>query len=111
MPLSVPVLATLALFEGVAAWNNWTDTVFFTKSPNLATLAAVLIRIIRQLDPGGFDLASKMNMAEADQRSRTMSLEGMRYATMVISIVPVMLIYPFMQKYFVKGIRVGAVKG
>lgn len=110
IPMSIPVLACLALFEGVGAWNDWATTIFFTRSAHLNTLAAVLLRIIRE---GEVEVVTRTGgvLLEDLDNARFRSIEGMRYATMMISTIPILMIYPFVQKYFVKGIKIGAIKG
>ena len=105
IPVSMPVLATLALFAGVSQWNSWFDTLYFTRKDSLSTLAGVLLRIINQhnLDQYLSDMAKDWERNQSNP-------EGIKLATIVVSIIPVLLIYPLMQKYFVKGIRIGAVK-
>jgi putative aldouronate transport system permease protein len=106
LPLSVPVLATLSLFAGVIQWNSWFDTLYFTKANGLMTIAGIMTKIINQSNFSSLqmDLFAKLDAAN-------LTTEGIKLATMIISIIPVLLIYPIMQKYFVSGIRIGAIKG
>lgn len=106
LPVSLPVIATLALFAGVTQWNSWFDTLFFTRSKKLETLAAVLLKIVRQqrLDKYAAEFLK-------DASKQSVNPEGVKLATMIVSIVPVLLVFPLMQKYFIKGVRIGAVKG
>jgi len=106
MPVSLPVIATLALFSGVWQWNSWFDTMYFTRSKSLVTLASVLLKIINQNSMDQY-----VSQLFRDWEKNTANPEGIKLATIVVSIVPVLLIYPFMQKYFIKGVRIGAVKG
>lgn len=103
LPLSLPILATVALFEGVEQWNSWFDSVYFTTSNSLVTLAAFLLRIVKEADLWmyNYDIAKDMG---------TRNLEGLKLAVMVVSIVPIALIYPFFQRYFVKGVSLGSLK-
>ena len=104
MPISKPFMATLALFIGVAHWNNWYDSTFFVKTKTLRTLPYLMMEIINQFQTNAADLN-----AAAHQSTGTTSL-SVQMAAMVISVVPIIFIYPFLQKYFVTGMMVGAVK-
>lgn len=97
-------MATLALFIGVAHWNNWYDSTFFVKTKTLRTLPYLMMEIINQFQTNAADLN-----AAAHQSTGTTSL-SVQMAAMVISVVPIIFIYPFLQKYFVTGMMVGAVK-
>ena len=107
-PLCMPVLATVALFVAVGAWNSWFDTYLYCGSEkDLYTLQYIL----------KMKLATTQNSANAAQTSvealKTTTLTTpvtIRCAITVISTVPILIVYPFLQKYFVKGITVGAVK-
>ena len=102
LPLVKPTLAVLALYYGVARWNDWfTASVYITESdllPIQNIIRAVLLVNDVSLSSAGFD--------NFDQYS-----EGLKYAAIVVSTVPVLCIYPFLQKYFTKGVMIGAVKG
>lgn len=105
MPVSKPFMATLALFVGVGHWNNWYDSAFFVKSKSLRTLPYLMMEVINQnrISP------SDINAAVHQSVNTTTSL-SIQLAAMVISVVPIISIYPFLQKYFVTGMMVGAVK-
>lgn len=103
VPISKPFMATLALFIGVGHWNNWYDSTFFIKTKTLRTLPYLMMEIVNQ-----FQTTSDVNAA-AHQASGTTSL-SIQLAAMVVSVVPIIFIYPFLQKYFVSGMMVGAVK-
>ena len=105
IPLSTPVIATVSLFVGVWHWNDWLHPAFFTQNDSLMTLPAVLMRA--------------MSLAEAQQTLQKMiavpsqsstTMESVRYAMLIVSILPVTIIYPFVQKFFLKGMMLGAVK-
>ncbi|MCD9024794.1 carbohydrate ABC transporter permease [Cohnella silvisoli] len=107
LPLSVPIIATIALMNGIGQWSSWFDSQFFTTNPHLKTLQLILYEIIA-LAAGQERLKQQLGITN-DTASYT--IESVRYATMMISIGPVILIYPFIQKYFAKGMLIGAVKG
>ena len=110
LPMSTAVLATIALFSGVGHWNSWIETHLYIRDMRLQTLSYVLVRMINQglaeeqLRAGGHLLA----LGAAGEG--TVTGNSMRMATMIVAVTPIMLIYPFLQKYFVKGIMLGAVK-
>lgn len=104
-PLSMPIFSTIALFVAVGYWNSYFSAVLYIRSTDKWTLQLVLREILMSADMSL--LASGGNAAEV----RATPVETLRYATMVVAIVPIMCVYPFLQKYFVKGVTLGAVKG
>lgn len=112
VPISTPVFATIALFNGVGHWNNWFDTAFFTTDRKLRTLSFLLKEIINKAN-----LTSMMGpgVSEAERSAtyaaRTFTAETIRMATMIVVVLPIICIYPFLQRYFVKGIMIGSIKG
>ena len=108
-PISMPMIAAIALFAGVAQWNSWFDTVYFTRSESLETLQAVLLRIIKQSSLGSF--IQEMAALQDETMANYLNPEGVQFATMLVTIIPIVLIYPFLQRYFMKGILIGSIKG
>ena len=104
-PISMPIVATIALFSGVGHWNAWFDSAFFTTSERLQTLQLVLWRVINMAANQEF-LNQKLGAKETD-----FTIEGVRYATMMVAVGPIIFVYPFLQKYFVKGMLIGSIKG
>ena len=104
LPLSIPVMATIGLWTAVWHWNMWFDAMIFITKKEKQVLQIVL-REILILSEG--DLLSGMKMTE----NRDYAQAQLKAAVIMVSVVPVMLIYPFIQKHFVKGIILGAVKG
>jgi putative aldouronate transport system permease protein len=104
LPLSTPILAAIALFNGVAHWNDWFTTAIYTKSQWLNTLP-VLLRDIINYTNNQQEIA-----AHTALRRDLVTLEAIRYATMMVAVLPITLSYPFLQKYFVKGMLMGAIK-
>ena len=105
-PISMPVIATIALFAGVNQWNSWMDTMYFTSSPSLITLPAILMKIVTNAN-----MSDIIPSVVGDMEKYAITTKGIKYATMIVTVVPITLIYPFLQKYFVKGIMVGSIKG
>ena len=103
IPLSMPLMATIALFSGVGQWNSWFDSAFFVQSKNLRTLAYVLMMIINK------------NILPAEAATavlaRPVTSQSIQMAAMMITVGPIVCAYPFLQKCFVKGVVIGAVKG
>lgn len=108
LPLSKALLATLGLFAAVSQWNSWSDTAFFAPgNKTLRTLAYLMREIIIQ---NQVDTTSRQAMMQAARYS-TVTAASVQMAAMIIAVLPIMCVYPFLQKYFVKGIMLGAVKG
>ncbi|WP_455616823.1 carbohydrate ABC transporter permease [Eisenbergiella sp.] len=102
MPISKPFMATLALFVGVGHWNNWYDSTFFIKTKTLRTMPYLLMEVINQSQA-----PSDLNAAAHQSSTTSLSIQ---LSAMVVSVVPIIFIYPFLQRYFVTGMMVGAVK-
>ena len=109
IPLSKPILATIGLFVAVGQWNSWHDTLFFTTKPELETMQYVLMKVIRQAEAATMVSKAKMHMMA--RRKINITPESIKMAITVVATVPILCVYPFIQKYFVKGIMIGAVKG
>ena len=111
LPLSMPLVATLALFMAVNQWNSWIDTAFYnTGAKHLRTLAYLLRDVIISNETGAQRGAQAINSVAAG-KMKTVTSRSIQMAAMMISIAPIICVYPFLQKYFVKGIMLGAVKG
>ena len=106
VPLSKPILAVLALYYGIAKWNNYFDAMLYLNDASLQPLTIVLREILiqNQIDPTMLTDASALSKLQG-------MTELLKYAVIVVASVPVLAIYPFVQKYFVKGVTIGAVKG
>lgn len=106
LPLSKPVLAVIALYYAVGHWNSWFPSLVFIRDPKYHTLQYVLRSI---LIANNTSLAAGDNVLSVQEIS--FSAELVKYCTIVISTLPIMLVYPFLTKYFEKGVMIGAVKG
>ena len=104
LPLSTSALAVLALYYGVGIWNSWYPALVFMRTRSLYPLQMIL-REVLILDTGTSVNSSAMVAEESFHR------ELVKYCTVVVSTAPILVIYPFLQKYFVKGVMVGALKG
>lgn len=109
LPLCKPVLATIALFVAVGAWNAWFDAFIYTSSrQNLSTLQYELMKLLSStMNSNGNPNVQGMDQASARAMVTPLSI---RAAITVVASVPILLVYPFMQKYFVVGLNVGSVK-
>jgi putative aldouronate transport system permease protein len=110
MPMATPVLATIALFIAVGHWTYWFDTYFYTKNDHkLSTLQGVLVKILMQAQAQqmGADTSSLQEFIKNEKKATP---EVIKMATITITTVPILIVYPFLQKYFVGGITLGAVK-
>ena len=107
MPLSTPVLATIALWVAVGHWNDFYSSMVYTTSPDLQTLQLYLYKMIKtsefvsSADMGGLPSEIQQNVTATT----------VRYATIIIYTVPILCLYPFIQKFLTKGIMIGAIKG
>lgn len=106
-PLCLPVIAAMVLFSAVGQWNNFMDTQLYNAmNPELFTLQYVLYQTLSNANN-----ASLMQSASGNPVANTVTPEGLKMAITMITVLPVMLIYPFLQRYFIKGLLVGSVKG
>ncbi|WP_169081405.1 carbohydrate ABC transporter permease [Paenibacillus sp. PL91] len=108
LPLCVPVLATIALFIGIGHWNSWYDSYIYTYKPELKTLQAILVKILNQFQTGAM-VSEAEQLANSSKRT-PVSGESIRMAVTMVATLPIVLIYPFLQRFFVKGIMMGAIK-
>lgn len=102
LPLSAPILAVLVLWTAVGQWNAWFDAMIYTPDNSMTVLQLVVRRMI----VSSADESSLLAAAKSDVTSTTM-----KCATIMVSTLPILCVYPFLQKYFVKGVMVGALKG
>jgi len=111
LPLSLPILATIAVFSAVNQWNTWVDNYFLVSGQKLRTLQMVLYDVLNQSEM----LARKMREAQTQTSiSRPVSAispQSIRMTMTIIVTLPIIFVYPILQGYFVKGIMLGAVKG
>ncbi|OAS15089.1 carbohydrate ABC transporter permease [Paenibacillus oryzisoli] len=103
LPLSMPVVAVMLLYYGVGHWNSWFNAMIFLQERSLYPLQLVLRGILLQGE------ASANSGASDDDAA--MLAATLKYATIIVATVPILFVYPFLQKYFVKGALIGAVKG
>lgn len=103
LPLSMASLATITLFYAVGHWNSWFNAMIYFKSNTSYPLQTILRSIV--IDN---QMSEEIQM---DEIANPVSAEGIKYSTLVVSMLPMMVVYPFVQKYFVKGVMIGSLKG
>ena len=107
LPLSVPMIATLALMVGLGYWNDWLNGLYYLTDENLFSIQNVLNKMVSDVQ---FLKTNASTVSSAVDVSKLPSV-GIRMAIAVIGVIPILIVYPFFQQYFVKGIVVGGVKG
>lgn len=108
LPLSLPVIATISLFLAVGQWNSWFDTYLYARSnETLTTLQYELMKILDNASTSG---SSGVNTHTAKYLANQTNPQSLKMAITIIATVPILLVYPFLQKYFVTGLTLGAVK-
>lgn len=106
LPLCKPIIAVLTLYSFVGQWNSWFDAMIFLDKPKMQPLQLVLRTILIQNQPAPGMISDALTMARMKELA-----ELLKYACIVISSLPLILMYPFFQKYFEKGVLVGSIKG
>lgn len=107
LPLSTPVLASLGFMYLIGKWNDWNTSMLYVTKSNLYSLQYLLQRILREAEYLN-SLAKQGSMVMMDQEPPT---ETMRYAMAILAAGPMMIIFPFFQKYFAAGLTIGSIKG
>ena len=111
LPLSKPILATIAVFSAVGQWNNFMDTVLYIQNKALFSMQYVLYQYLNQSNAIA-EIMREDPTAMADRGLATLLTPlTVQYTICIVTVLPVLLIYPFFQRFFVKGIMIGAVKG
>ena len=108
MPLSLPVMATVALWISVGAWNDWTTTLMYVTKKSLYPLQYLMMRLIKESS-----LAREMAKESASVQTGIMAKptpESVKAASLITTTLPIIMVYPFLQKYFITGVTLGAVK-
>jgi putative aldouronate transport system permease protein len=107
LPLSTAVLATIALFNGVYHWNDYFMGVMYINNPDLQPIQTFLYRIVAAAAMAGAIVGEIPTEVSASR----VSSQSLKLATMVVTTAPIICVYPFLQKYFVKGVMIGSIKG
>jgi putative aldouronate transport system permease protein len=106
MPLCVPIIATIALFYGLAYWNDWWNSIMLVENNKLYPLQYLLLKLKSQVQMVR-DLQTTMGSAAA----QALPSESLKMAIAIVTIGPIVLLYPYLQKYFVTGLTIGSIKG
>lgn len=112
LPLSKPILATVALWVMVNHWNDWTATLYYVRRQDLFTLQYIMMQLVKETDR-----MQKMQQAAleagmpVEEIKNKISSDSLISAQVIVTTTPIICVYPFLQKYFVKGIMIGSVKG
>ena len=112
-PVSTPIIATIALYFGVFHWNDWYTTFVYITDSDLKPMTSVLLSIINEASFAERMAAQGADAAAIGQavQGKAVNVRSITMATMITSIVPIVAIYPFLQRYFIKGIMIGSIKG
>lgn len=106
LPLAKPIMFVLFLYAFVGQWNSYFDAMIYLKDPKLEPLQLVLRKILIQNQPSTDMIGSQVQLAELKRMA-----ELLKYATIVVSSLPLLVMYPFFQKYFEEGVLLGSIKG
>ena len=107
LPLSLPALAALAMFYGVGLWNGYMDNVLYVNDQNLQLLQNYLRQLIAAAGAKSGTMSEMSNIGSASRLTE----ETVKMTVIAVSVIPVLIVYPFLQKYYTKGVMVGSVKG
>lgn len=111
LPISKPILAVIALYLAVGQWNNWYDAYLYVTEQQLKPLQYVLIDIINSSKVTEMLPETASSVANNLVSMQSITSKSLTAATMLVTIGPIIFIYPFIQKYFVKGVMIGSIKG
>lgn len=109
LPMSKPVIATVTLFNAVSQWNDWFTGAFFVRNPKLKPLATVLQDMLTSQESIANALKQKSGAYQMIERI-TITGDSLQMAMIVLLIIPILLLFPFVQKHFVKGVNIGSIK-
>lgn len=110
LPLSKPILATVALFTAVGQWNSFMDTLLYVSDSNLYPLQFLLYEYLNQATAIASSISTMADMSALDAVTQVSST-AVRNTMTVVTILPIIFVYPFIQRYYVQGVMIGAVKG
>lgn len=111
-PVSTPIIATIALYFGVQHWNDWFTTALYIRNNDLKPMQSVLLSIVNEAAYAErmATLGANIDAGRAGAGRET-NVRSITMATMIVTIIPIIVVYPFLQRYFIKGIMIGSVKG
>lgn len=106
LPLSKPILVTMGLFSGLAYWNDWTNGLYYLTDPKLYSVQVLLNKMIQDIQA-----IQANSVAASAGTAMTVPQISVRMAIAFVALLPILIVYPFLQKYFAEGIALGSVKG
>lgn len=106
IPLSKPILVTMGLFSGLTYWNDWTNGLYYLTDPKYYSIQVLLNKMIQDIQA-----IQANSVAASAGTAMTVPQISIRMAIAFVALLPILIIYPFLQKYFAEGIALGAVKG
>lgn len=116
LPISMPIIATIALFIGVGQWNSWFDANMFITKQELKPMQTVLLQIIseakfaEQLSKSAAGTGVSVDASNIGKNIKV-NVRSITMATMIVTIIPIIMVYPFLQRYFIQGVMIGSLKG
>jgi putative aldouronate transport system permease protein len=109
LPLSAPIIATVTLWSLVGQWNAWFDAMIYISNGDIKVLQIILRDVLSNAQDAA--LANVIGIENVDMSGQKYTAESVKAAILLVTTIPIIMVYPFLQKYFVKGIMIGAVKG
>lgn len=111
LPLAKPILATIALWTAVGIWSDWTTPLYFITKKKMYNLQYLLVQVLKEAEKVSQLITQAALRGETVEFKRaTLTTEGVKCAQMIVSTIPIVIVYPFLQKYFIQGVTLGAVK-
>ena len=108
LPIIIPIIATMLLFNVFAFWNNWQNSLLYVNTPRLYTLQYIMQQALLNLNFMKTNMTNDPNMGEAIKH---LPVQSVRMAMVIVGVGPIVLAYPFFQRYFIQGLTQGSVKG
>lgn len=111
LPLAKPILATIALWTAVGIWSDWTTPLYCITKSKMYNLQYLLVQVLKEAEKVSQLITQAALRGEIiETKNTTITTEGVKCAQMIVSTIPIVIIYPFLQKYFIQGVTLGAVK-
>lgn len=111
LPLAKPILATIALWTAVGIWSDWTTPLYYITKSKMFNLQYLLVQVLKEAEKVSQLITQAALRGEIiETKNTTITTEGVKCAQMIVSTIPIVIIYPFLQKYFIQGVTLGAVK-
>jgi len=114
VPISTPITATISLFVAVMQWNSWFDAAIFISNLDLKPMQSILLSVIsgaRFAEQLARTAGSSVNAGNIARGAAKVNVRSITMATTIVTIIPIVVSYPFLQRYFIKGVMVGSLKG